>query len=32
MTVEDGRWKIAYEAPVRGTAVALPESFPGKRQ
>jgi len=28
---EDGRWKIAYEAPV-GTAVkvALPESFPGK--
>ena len=29
--VEDGRWKIAYEAPVRGAALALPESFPGRR-
>jgi murein L,D-transpeptidase YafK len=29
-TVEDGRWKIAYEAPVRGTKLFLPESFPGK--
>ncbi|MBI3041774.1 MAG: L,D-transpeptidase family protein [Betaproteobacteria bacterium] len=28
--VEDGRWKIAYEAPVRGSKVILPESFPGK--
>lgn len=28
--MEDGRWKIAYEAPVRSAVVALPESFPGK--
>ncbi len=28
--VEDGRWKIAYEAPVRGSKLVLPESFPGK--
>jgi len=28
--VEDGRWKIAYEAPVRGAKLVLPESFPGK--
>jgi murein L,D-transpeptidase YafK len=29
---EDGRWKIAYEAPLRGAVkVALPESFPNKR-
>lgn len=27
---EDGRWKIAYEAPVRSAKLALPESFPGK--
>jgi len=28
---EDGRWKIAYEAPVQsGIKLALPESFPGK--
>jgi len=27
---EDGRWKIAYEAPLRGAVFALPESFPGK--
>jgi murein L,D-transpeptidase YafK len=26
---EDGRWKIAYEAPIRRFAIALPESFPG---
>jgi len=26
---EDGRWKIAYEAPVKGAKVILPESFPG---
>jgi len=25
---EAGRWKIAYEGPARGAAVALPESFP----
>jgi murein L,D-transpeptidase YafK len=25
--MEDGRWKIAYEAPARASAVALPESF-----
>jgi murein L,D-transpeptidase YafK len=25
--MEDGRWKIAYEAPTRASAVALPESF-----
>lgn len=28
---EDGRWKIAYEAPVRRPRLTLPESFPGKR-
>lgn len=28
--VEDGRWKIAYEAPIRSAVLALPESFPGK--
>jgi hypothetical protein len=28
--MEDGRWKIAYEAPARGATVILPESFPGK--
>ncbi len=27
---KDGRWKIAYEAPTRGSKVILPESFPGK--
>ena len=26
--VEDGRWKIAYEAPIRTYATAMPESFP----
>ncbi len=24
---EGGRWKIAYEAPIRGHAIALPESY-----
>ena len=28
--MEDGRWKIAYEAPARGAKLILPESFPGK--
>lgn len=28
--VEDGRWKIAYEAPARVAKLVLPESFPGK--
>jgi len=29
---EDGRWKIAYEGPLKGGAkLALPESFPGRR-
>jgi len=28
--VEDGRWKIAYEAPTRGVKLVFPESFPGK--
>jgi len=28
--MEDGGWKIAYEAPARRSAVALPESFPGR--
>ena len=28
--MEDGHWKIAYEAPIRGYRVALPESYPGK--
>lgn len=27
--MEDGHWKIAYEAPVGRAPVALPESFPG---
>jgi len=26
--MEDGRWKIAYEAPTRRAKLALPESFP----
>jgi len=30
---EDGRWKIAYEAPLKGGAkFALPESFPASRR
>jgi hypothetical protein len=28
--MEDGRWKIAYEAPVGRAPVVLPESFPKK--
>ena len=28
--MEDGRWKIAYEAPARGAKLILPESFPRK--
>jgi murein L,D-transpeptidase YafK len=28
--MEDGRWKIAYEAPARGARLILPESFPRK--
>jgi murein L,D-transpeptidase YafK len=27
--MEDGGWKIAYEAPIRNYAIAMPESFPG---
>ncbi len=30
-TVEGGRWRIAYEAPVGSAPVALPESFPRQR-
>ena len=30
--MEDGRWKIAYEAPVRSAVLALPESYPGRRR
>ena len=31
-TLEDARWKIAYEAPLRSAALVLPESYPdGKR-
>ncbi len=30
-TVESGRWRIAYEAPVGSAPVALPESFPRQR-
>jgi len=30
--MESGRWKIAYEAPVRSAVLALPESFPGRRR
>lgn len=29
---ENNRWKIAYEAPIRDTAIALPESYPEKNQ
>ena len=29
--MEGGRWRIAYEAPVGGAPVALPESFPRQR-
>jgi hypothetical protein len=28
--MEDGLWKIAYEAPARGAKLILPESFPRK--
>jgi hypothetical protein len=28
---EAGNWKIAYEGPIRGTPVILPESYPGTR-
>lgn len=27
---EDGRWKIAHEAPTQGAKFVLPESFPGR--
>ena len=30
-TLEDGRWKIAYEAPLRRATSVLPESYPGAR-
>jgi murein L,D-transpeptidase YafK len=30
-TVEDGRWRIAHEAPAGGAPLALPESFPQQR-
>lgn len=30
-TMEEGRWRIAHEAPVSGASVALPESFPRQR-
>jgi len=30
--MEDGSWKIAYEAPVRRHTFALPESYPRKPQ
>lgn len=30
-TMEDGRWRIAYEAPVGSTPLVLPESFPQQR-
>lgn len=30
--MDDGGWKIAYEAPVRRYAFALPESYPRKPQ
>lgn len=28
--MEDGRWKIAHEAPISRPRVALPESYPGR--
>ena len=30
--MEDGRWKIAYEAPAQGAKLILPESFQGQRR
>ncbi|MBE0618995.1 MAG: L,D-transpeptidase family protein [Burkholderiales bacterium] len=30
-TMEGGRWRIAYEAPVGSVPLALPESFPRQR-
>lgn len=30
-TMEEGRWRIAYEAPVGRAPLALPESFPQQR-
>lgn len=29
--LEEGRWRIVYEASVTATPIALPESFPGQR-
>ncbi|MGH8705469.1 MAG: L,D-transpeptidase Cds6 family protein, partial [Burkholderiales bacterium] len=29
--IEEGRWKIAYEAPVGRPVLALPESYPRSR-
>jgi murein L,D-transpeptidase YafK len=30
-TLEGGRWKIAYEAPVHAPVLGLPESYPGAK-
>ena len=31
-TLEDGQWKIAYEAPLQRASPALPESYPGDKK
>ena len=31
-TLEDGRWKIAYEAPLQRASLVLPESYPGGKK
>lgn len=30
--LEDGRWRIAYEAPLQRASSALPESYPGAKK
>lgn len=30
--LEDGRWKIAYEAPLQRASLVLPESYPGGKK
>ena len=31
-TLEDGRWKIAYEAPLQRASLVMPESYPGGKK
>lgn len=31
-TLEEGRWKIAYEAPLQRASLVMPESYPGGKK